>query len=113
MNMRSVPQKGIQDWVKQRVSAVVLLAYLIVLGVIIVAHQPLDFSQWQSIFHPLWFKIFSVLAFLSVVVHAWIGMWTIFTDYVHPWLLRFVLMWVVALGLFAYFIWFLQIIWGV
>lgn len=113
MNIRAMPQKGLKDWVKQRVSAVLLLIYLVVLTALLIAHQPLDFQQWQSIFHPVWFKIFSVIAFLSVVIHAWIGMWTIFTDYVHPWMLRFILMWIVALALFAYFVWFIQIMWGV
>ena len=113
MNMKSVLQKGIKDWVKQRVTAVLLLAYFVILGVMLLRHQPLDFQSWQSIFQPRWFKIFSLVAFLSALVHAWVGMWTIFTDYVHPWSLRFVLMWVVAISLFGYFIWFIQILWGV
>ncbi len=113
MNMRNVPQKGVKDWVKQRVTAVFLLIYLLVFGVILMKHQPLDFQVWQSIFHPTWFKIFSILAFLSVLVHAWVGMWTIFTDYVHPWGVRFILMWIVALALLGYFMWFIQILWGV
>jgi succinate dehydrogenase / fumarate reductase membrane anchor subunit len=113
MNLRSVPQKGIKDWVAQRVTAVLLVIYLVILGVMLLSHQPLDFQAWQNIFQPLWFKIFSVIAFLSVVIHAWIGIWTIFTDYIHPWGLRFTLMWVVALVLLGYFIWLLQILWGV
>lgn len=113
MNIRSVPQKGVQDWIKQRVTAVFLVVYLIILALMIVFHSPLDFMAWKAVFHPLWMKIFSILAFASILVHAWVGIWTIFTDYVHPWRLRFVLMWLVLLALCAYFVWFIAILWGV
>ena len=105
--------KGVKDWVIQRATAIFLLAYFLILGWQLVTHQPLTFLAWHSLFHPLWFKILSIMAFLSVVMHAWIGLWTIFTDYLHPWGLRLVVMWVAALTLFAYFIWFLYILWGV
>ena len=113
MNTRTVSRSGVRDWVLQRVSAVVLIVYLVILAVLLVKHSPLNLTEWQAIFAPTWFKIVSLIAFLSVVVHAWVGVWTIFTDYVHPWKLRFVLMSVVMMLLIAYFVWFIQIMWGV
>jgi len=113
MNITSMPQKGVTDWLKQRVTAVILVIYLLLFPALLLTHQPLDVDSWCGIFHPLWFKIFSIIAFLSVLVHAWVGMWTIFTDYIHLWSLRLILIWVMGLALFAYFIWFIQILWGV
>lgn len=113
MSSRAVFRAGVRDWIVQRASAVLLVIYLVIFGVILIQHQPLDLEKWQAIFHPIWFKIISVIAFLCVVTHSWVGIWTIFTDYVHPWKLRFLLMSAVLLLLLAYFIWFIQIIWGV
>ena len=113
MNTRTVFRAGVRDWVLQRVTAVYLAVYLVLLGILLIKHSPLSLNEWQAIFLPVWFKIVSVIAFLSVVIHAWVGVWTIFTDYVHPWKLRFVLLSVVMLLLIAYFVWFIQIMWGV
>ncbi|MCD8525317.1 MAG: succinate dehydrogenase, hydrophobic membrane anchor protein [Gammaproteobacteria bacterium] len=113
MNITSMPKKGVTDWLKQRVTAFFLVIYLVLFCALLFTHQPLDLDAWQGIFHPVWFKVLSIIAFLSVVVHAWVGMWTIFTDYIHPWWLRLILMCVVGFALFAYFIWFIQILWGV
>lgn len=113
MNTKTVLRTGVRDWVLQRVSAVILVVYLVVLGGLLIKHSSLNLTEWQAIFTPTWFKIVSLIAFLSVAVHAWVGVWTIFTDYVHPWKLRFLLLVVVMLLLIAYFIWFIQIMWGV
>lgn len=113
MNTRTVSRGGIRDWVLQRVSAVFLIAYMLVAGVMLIKHSPLNVTEWQAVFAPTWFKVVSLIAFLSIVVHAWVGIWTIFTDYVHPWKLRFLLLSIVMLLLIAYFIWFIQIMWGV
>jgi len=112
-NTRTVSRGGIRDWILQRISAVILIIYMLVAGVMLIKHSPLNFTEWQAIFTPAWFKVVSLIAFLSVVVHAWLGVWTIFTDYVHPWKLRFFLLSVVMLLLIAYFIGFIQIMWGV
>ena len=34
-------------------------------------------------------KIFSLAALVSICAHAWIGMWTLSTDYLKPVVLRF------------------------
>lgn len=113
INVRTTARAGVRDWVLQRVSAVCLILYLAIFGILLIKHSPLNLTEWQAIFSPLWFKVISIVAFLSVAVHAWVGVWTIITDYVHPWKLRFVVMSVVMLLLIAYFIWFIQIMWGV
>ena len=63
--------------------------------------------------------MFSVLALLSLVVHAWIGMWTVSTDYLTVRLLgpkatglRLVFQGGYALVLFVYLVWGVQILWG-
>ena len=113
MNTRSVGRFGVRDWLIQRVSAVIMAVYLILILVLALEHCPLDYSSWHQLFQPAWFKIASILFLLSVLLHAWIGMWTILTDYVNPWPLRFLFMLVFVLALVCCFFWGLQIFWGV
>ncbi|MAZ44934.1 MAG: succinate dehydrogenase, hydrophobic membrane anchor protein [Legionellales bacterium] len=103
---------GIHDWLAQRLTAVVLLAYIIFLTGFWLSSQPMDFFVWQSLFHNTWMKVATVLAIVSVAWHAWIGLWTITTDYVKPKMLRLVLQWIFFLSLLGYVVWGLMILWG-
>ena len=64
-------------------------------------------------------KILSLLSVLSLVAHAWIGMWQVFTDYVTTRQmgpsangLRIVLTSAVIIAVLAYAIWAIQIFWA-
>lgn len=113
MNTRNIGRFGVRDWLVQRVSAVLMAAYLLLLLVLSLEHCPIDYLGWQQICQPAWFKVASVLFLLSVLLHAWVGMWTILTDYVKPWPLRFLFMLGFILGLLYCFFWGVQIFWGV
>ena len=73
---------GSRDWYIQRVSAVVLAAYTVVMFGWILCNSGFGYEQWAGFMLTLPMKIFSLLAVLSLVAHAWIGMWQVFTDYV-------------------------------
>ena len=104
-------RSGLRDWIIQRVSAVVLALYVITLFVFFIINPGLNFATWQNFFYNPFMQIFSFLALLSLVAHAWIGVWTIFTDYVNPKGLRIVLESIMALALLAYIAWGVSIIW--
>lgn len=112
-NSRIAYRAGVRDWLVQRTSAVLLLIYIVILAVLIAKQPQLNFLTWQQIFVPTWFKIASLVAMLSVCLHAWVGIWTIFTDYVNCSKVRFLLMFASVIALLAYFVWFIQILWGV
>ncbi|MGD9592998.1 MAG: succinate dehydrogenase, hydrophobic membrane anchor protein [Candidatus Berkiella sp.] len=44
--------------------------------------------------------------------HAWIGLWTVLTDYVKPLLIRYVFQAIILLALFVYVVWGIFILWG-
>lgn len=102
-----------RDWLIQRGSAVVLFAYIVVLLVLALTAPVLSYDAWKAIFMPTWFRVFSLMAFLSLCLHSWIGVWTIATDYIKNGSLRFVFLFVVALVLIVYFFWSFEIIQGV
>ena len=122
----SLGRSGLSDWVVQRVTAVVLLAYLVFI-VVAVFGCDLSYTEWKGLFAQTWVRVFSVAALLSTAMHAWIGLWCISTDYLISHVLRIkvndyvaskanILRWAFqaasAIVLFTYVVWGIQIIWG-
>lgn len=108
-----VNHQGLRDWVIQRVSAIFMAVYSIGLIGYIVCHSGLSFAEWHGLFSREWMKIASILFLLSLMLHAWIGIWTIFTDYIKSFVIRTILNFFVLLVLFACFIWGVLILWSV
>jgi len=112
-NITSLTRNGLRDWLVQRISAIILAAYTLFLLGYIVWHHPLDYATWQQLFSSNWMRIFSLLALLSLIAHTWIGIWTIFTDYLKCACIRLTAQVVVMLVLFGCFIWGILILWSV
>ncbi|MEM8564731.1 MAG: succinate dehydrogenase, hydrophobic membrane anchor protein, partial [Pseudomonadota bacterium] len=75
----SMGRSGLYDWLMQRVSAVILLTYFLLVGGIVVSG--VDYDSWKSLYSQTWMRIYSLLALLSMGVHAWVGLWAVFSDY--------------------------------
>ena len=98
-------QSGFRDWLIQRVSAILIGAYVIFLLIFIAVEKPVQYSGWHMLFSNVWMKIFSLVILISIIWHAWIGLWTIFTDYVKPKGVRLFLEIAVWVLFVIYFIW--------
>lgn len=112
MQATSLTGNGTRDWLVQRVSAVILAAYTLFLLGYVLMHQPLDYLQWRGLFDHGWMRIFSFLTLLSMLYHTWIGMWTVFTDYITCPCLRLGLQVAVIIALLSYLVWGVCIVWG-
>ncbi len=115
----SLGRSGVSDWLIQRISALIMLAYVIFLVAYIVITPELSYAVWQSLFDQLWMRIFSLITLLSIVAHAWIGLWIVLTDYITDRMMggkAVALRLVALLGLAAvaltYTLWGIEIIWG-
>ncbi len=114
----SLGRNGVQDFVIQRVSAVILGIYTIGLLGWFICTPVVDFASWQALNACTAMRITNTLVLLSLVVHAWIGVWSILTDYVtsarvaYATALRFVLEVVTFLWLFGSLAWGAVIIWA-
>jgi succinate dehydrogenase / fumarate reductase membrane anchor subunit len=104
---------GLKDWIIQRVSAVILAGYLLFIFGITFIYSPLHYFSWKAIFQHHSVKVFTILALLSLIAHAWIGLWTITTDYFKPLALRFLTQLCILFALFFYVFWGLSIIWRI
>ncbi len=111
-NVTSLTGNGLKDWLIQRLTAVYFAVYCLFLFVWFCLHPQLQFAQWQALFSCVWVKAATVIALLSFSLHAWIGIWTVTTDYVKCTIIRITLQSLIALWLLGQFVWGLTIIWG-
>ena len=80
----------------------------------------MSYAQWRDLFAGTTMRIFSLLTLLALCAHAWIGMWTVATDYLttrmmgsKATLVRLVFLVGCIAVLAVYFIWGVIILWSV
>lgn len=107
----SLTGSGVRDWLIQRITAVLLTLYILFLVSYLILHSPLEYAEWSGLFKNSFMRIFTFLALVSVVYHTWVGMWTIFTDYLKcPWL-RLTVQVLTVLALISCLVWGVSIVW--
>ena len=65
----------------QRLTAVFLLGYSLWLLSFFMLNQPLEYSIWVLFTDQMHFLIFTSIVSIIIAIHAFIGLWTIGTDY--------------------------------
>jgi succinate dehydrogenase / fumarate reductase, membrane anchor subunit len=118
-SVTSFGRSGLSDWLLQRFTALVLLTYTLCVGSFLLLQSPVDYAAWRDYMaHPA-MRVFSSMALLSLVVHAWIGLWSVSTDYLtvrtlgpRATALRVLFQGGYAAVLFAYLIWGFRILWS-
>jgi len=105
-------RSGVHDYLLIRASALILLAYAIYL-VGFIAMTDIDYASWSHFFSMTLTKVFTLFALLSMLVHAWIGLWQVLTDYVKCTMLRGALQFLLTSVAFIYVIAGFVILWGV
>ena len=102
---------GLRDWLAQRITAVVMAAYTVVLAAVFLKHSPLAYHAWKDLFAQGWMRVATLLFAVSLVWHAWVGVRDILMDYVKPDGLRLALQVATLLLLAACLGWTVQILW--
>ena len=103
---------GSRDWVMQRISAVVLAVYAVVMVSFFLFNGYIGYEQWVMFIMSMPMRLLSLLAIVALAVHAWVGMWTVFTDYVKSTGLRIVLQAAMIIAILVYLFWGVMIFWG-
>ena len=118
-NITNLSRSGLYDWMVQRVTAIVLAAYCVFLTIYLVVNPGLGFEQWSALFQQTWVRVFTMMALLALGAHAWVGMWTISTDYLtekalgsKALFIRFSFQALCGVAMFSYVVWGIQILWG-
>jgi succinate dehydrogenase / fumarate reductase membrane anchor subunit len=102
---------GLKDWIAQRVTAVVMALYTLILGIAILAGGAETQESWRALIGNGFFRFVTPLFVLSLIYHAWIGVRDIWMDYVKCTAVRLTLHVVTILVLVGYAVWAVQIIW--
>jgi succinate dehydrogenase / fumarate reductase membrane anchor subunit len=102
---------GFRDWLGQRVTAVVMAVYAVVFFLAFAATRPADHAAWKAFFAQSWLRFGTLLFFLSLAYHAWIGVRDVLMDYVKPVWMRLTLEVLVILALVGFGGWAIQILW--
>lgn len=72
---------GLRDWLAQRITALVMLAYTVILLVAFLTGKNFSYEGWAGLFAQQWFKLSTFATFLALFYHAWVGMRNIWMDY--------------------------------
>lgn len=72
---------GTYQWVYQRISTILIIAYTIVYLSLIISMESHDFITWTSIHEQTWFKVYSTITLLVVMINSLLAGWQIGTDY--------------------------------
>jgi succinate dehydrogenase / fumarate reductase, membrane anchor subunit len=123
---------GMRDWLAQRITAVVMGVFTVVLLVQYLlpayAKSPsgerlLDASErvvrltgyekWAGIFAPQWMKLLTFVVILALAYHAWVGMRDVWMDYVKSFAVRLTLQMLTIIWLVACLGWAIQVLWRI
>lgn len=105
---------GVRDWLAQRVTAIVMASYTVILLAMFLTGSNYTYEGWAGIFAQQWFKLATFSVVICLLYHAWVGMRDVWMDYVtHNVFVRLVfqvatILWLVASAGYA-----AQILWRV
>ncbi|MBL8522710.1 MAG: succinate dehydrogenase, hydrophobic membrane anchor protein [Betaproteobacteria bacterium] len=103
---------GWQDWLAQRVTAVIMVLFSIVFIGFFVIKGSVSYADWKALFSSQLFRVLAVLFLFSVFYHAWIGIRDVLMDYIKPTGIRLTAQVAVLLFLVSCAIWSVAILWG-
>ena len=104
---------GLKDWLAQRITAIVMALYTIVLLIAFLTGSNFSYDGWAGLFAQQWFKMMTFVVFVALFYHAWVGVRDIWMDYVKSVSVRLALQVATILWLIACAGWAVQILWRV
>ncbi|MCJ2375701.1 succinate dehydrogenase, hydrophobic membrane anchor protein [Vibrio sp. ZSDZ34] len=111
-HVSSVGRNGVHDFLLIRATAILMTLYTIYIVSFCAFSGDISYISWSQFFGGTFTKVFTMLALVSVLIHAWIGLWQVLTDYIKCSKLRGALLLVVISILLSYFFSGFFILWG-
>lgn len=102
---------GLRDWLAQRITAVLMAVFTVVLLAQLLMPGALGYDRWAGIFSQQWMKLLTLVTILSLAYHAWVGMRDIWMDYVKPVGVRLTLQVLTIVWLVGCAGWAVQVLW--
>ncbi len=111
-SVTNLGRSGAYDWMIQRVSSIVLALYVFFMFGVFLTNPNMDYATWSALFDNTWVRIFTLLMLVALAAHAWVGLWTVTTDYLKNGISRFIVQALCGLAMFVYFVWSVEVLWG-
>lgn len=102
---------GLRDWLAQRVTAVLMALFTVVLLAQVLMPGELGYDRWAAIFSQQWMKVLTFVTILSLTYHAWVGVRDIWMDYIKPVGIRLALQVFSIVWLLGCAGWAIQVLW--
>jgi len=102
---------GLRDWLSQRVTAVLMVLFTLIVLVQVLMPGPMGYDKWAGIFAAQWMKVLTFVVIVSLLVHVWVGMRDIWMDYIQPVGVRLALQVATLVWLVGCAGWALQVLW--
>ena len=64
---------GLRDWLAQRVTAVLMALFTLVVLVQLLLPGELGYDRWAGIYASLWMKALTFAVVVALAYHAWVG----------------------------------------
>ncbi|MDO9205667.1 MAG: succinate dehydrogenase, hydrophobic membrane anchor protein [Methylotenera sp.] len=96
---------GMRAWLTQRLTGLVMAIYSIVALLRFFIIQPENYEAWVSFSQPIWWRIASLIFWLALSMHAWLGIRDVFKDYVPNYVVQRVLQNILVVLLWIYLAW--------
>lgn len=103
---------GMRLWLTQRLSALVMVSYIVMTMLLICIQQPDSYQTWRGFMSPWWWRFATVAVFICLVVHAWLGIRDVMRDYVKNLVIRSYLQLMMEAALAGYLLWLASILWN-
>lgn len=111
-SITSFSSTGLRDWFIVRVTAVIIATWFFTFLFFWLTHLHPNFPEWHHFLTRPAVRVLTLFAVLSVILHAWIGIWVVLTDYIKAIYLRLFLQVSTILLLMGYGAWALKIVGG-
>lgn len=104
-------RRGLGEWLLQRFSGIYISGFVVYVVLHWLIVPTADFADWRNWLESDPLRVFATLFFASTTVHAWLGMRSVFVDYLHPLWLRLTVSLISAASLLAFFVWSVDVLW--
>ena len=103
---------GLRAWTLQRLTAIFMLVFCVVVLVRFTFERPHSFREWHAwIASPL-MSLAIALFFVALSLHTWVGLRDVIMDYVHSLALRICLFTLLGIEVTAVVLWAFWILFG-
>lgn len=102
---------GFRDWLAQRVTAVLMALFTIILLAQLLLPGELGYEKWSGIFANQGMKVLTFVVIIALLYHVWVGMRDIWMDYVQPVGLKLVAQVFTIVWLVGCAGWAIQVLW--